>query len=317
MKRIILVLLVLVSFSSFAGSKYSGWGLESINLGRQIASQDEVTVAVIDTGIDSTHEYLSKNVIASYDFSKTGNRDNDGHGTHVAGIIKSIFPNVKLISLKYHNPGISKKKALEASLVALKKAVELNVDIINYSGGGPEASVEELRILKEAEKRGILVVCAAGNSSSDIDRKESAYYPAAYGLSNIIAVSAHDKNLKLPEFSNFGKKLVDIAAPGQDIKSSFPLNQSRIYSGTSMAAPFVTGIAAILKSDFKMLKAKDLKEIIKLSARKEYALRNFVSTGGILDATNALEVAWKRELIGAIRDSVFGRNFLVLGETLS
>jgi thermitase len=317
MKRIILIIGILASFSSFAESKYSGWGLESINLPSQMDSQNEVTVAVIDTGIDQSHEYLSNNIIASYDFSETGNVDTEGHGTHVAGIIKSVFPNVKLISLKYYNPNVSGMENLYKTLGALRKAIELKVDIINYSGGGPEISIEELSLLKEAEKKGILIVCATGNVSADIDQKESAYYPAAYGLSNIISVSAHDRNLKLPKFSNFGKKVVDIAAPGKDIKSSVPLNHSGIWSGTSMAAPFVTGVAALLKSNFKNLTAQDLKEILNSSARTEHALKNFVNSGRVLDATNALVFAWKKEIKETIKGFVSEGKNLVLGEVLS
>src|SRR5690606_27261379 len=95
--------------------------------------------------------------------------DQHGHGTHVAGIVKSIFPEVKILALKYYNPKATGQANLDATIKALKFAVDNNVDVINYSGGGPEASVEELRVLKEAEKKGILVIAAAGNERSNID----------------------------------------------------------------------------------------------------------------------------------------------------
>jgi len=285
---IILLALVLISFNSFASDSFSGWGVGSINLPSTITSKSEVRVAVLDTGVDGTHEFLSKNLIDSYDFSKTGNSDNHGHGTHVAGIVKSIFPSVKLISLKYYNPRFSGKESLDATLAGLRKAVELNVDIINYSGGGPESSVEELAILKDAEKKGILVVCAAGNEGSNIDDKRNAFYPAAYGLSNIIVVSGHDENMKLVDSSNYGKSLVDIAAPGKRIKSALPLNRSGFLTGTSQATAFVTGVAALLKSNDSNLSAKEIKRIIKASAKSEISLKNYSNSNGRLDASAAI-----------------------------
>src|SRR5690606_35904243 len=103
--------------------------------------------------------------------------DKHGHGTHVAGIVKSIFPDVKILAIKYYNPKASGQANLDATVKALQYAVDQNVDVINYSGGGPEASVEELRVLKAAEAKGILVIAAAGNERSNIDDKKNAYYP--------------------------------------------------------------------------------------------------------------------------------------------
>jgi thermitase len=291
MKNLILITAILFSFTSFAEGKFSNWGLDSINLPKTVVSKNEVTVAVLDTGIDGTHEFLSGNVVSSYDFSNTGSGDNHGHGTHVSGIIKSVFPQVKLISLKYYNPKFSGKESLDATLAGLRKAVELNVDIINYSGGGPEASSEELAILKEAEKKGILVVCAAGNESANIDNKSDAFYPAAYGLSNIIVVSNYNESINLGDSSSYGKKSVDIAAPGTRIKSSLPLNRSGFLTGTSQATPFVTGVAALLKSRDKSLTPARIKEIIRSSAKVELTLKSYVSSGGRLDASAALKMA--------------------------
>jgi subtilisin family serine protease len=291
---IVFLALILISFNSFASDSFSGWGVASINLPSKITSKSEVRVAVLDTGIDGTHEFLSNNLIESYDFSKTGNSDKHGHGTHVAGIVKSIFPSVKLISLKYYNPRFSGKESLDATLAGLRKAVELNVDIINYSGGGPEASSEELAILKDAEKKGILVVCAAGNEGSNIDDKKHAFYPAAYGLSNIITVSGHDEDNKLVDSSNYGKNAVDIAAPGKRIKSSLPLNRSGFLTGTSQATAFVTGVAALLKSNDKNLSASEIKRIIRSSAKKEKSLKNYANSNGRLDASAAINFSGEK-----------------------
>ena len=139
------------------------------------------------------------------------------------------------------------RKNLNSTIEALDYAVRKNVDIINYSGGGPESSERELRILKDAMRRGILIVAAAGNEKSNIDYKENAYYPASYGLPNIITVTAHDKNAKLIPSANYGKQTVDISAPGNRIKSIFPDNQIGFLSGTSQATAFVFRSGGIAK----------------------------------------------------------------------
>ena len=219
-------------------STYASWGISPANKKSSINLQEawqilnpskrKIVVAVIDTGIDPNHSFLSgslylkdrKITSSEYgiDFSKDSKNkytpfDYHGHGTHVAGIIRSVDPSVHLLILKYYNPEATGKDNLNSTIEALKYAVDNNVDIINYSGGGPEPALEELRILKEAEKKGILIVAAAGNEESNIDQKKSAYYPASYGLSNIITVSAYDMQLSMLSVSNYGKYSVDIFAP--------------------------------------------------------------------------------------------------------
>lgn len=185
-------------------SRFVSWGIDpdkhlaSINVKGSwgnFKKNKDVVVAVIDTGIQGDHPFLKDNIhvtsgsrgTANYGIDFSGEKvtntpfDQHGHGTHVAGIVKSIFPEVKLLALKYYNPKATGQANLDATIKALKYAVDNNVDVINYSGGGPEASVEELRILKEAEKKGILVIAAAGNERSNIDDKRHAYYPASYG----------------------------------------------------------------------------------------------------------------------------------------
>jgi thermitase len=264
-------------------------------------------VAVVDTGIDYYHPFLTKNIVAmgalhpspnnyGVDFSYRAHSlktpwDRHGHGTHVAGIIKSVHPQVRLLALKYYNAEASGVENLRSTIKALRYAVETGVDIINYSGGGPEPSAEELEILKQAEKKGILVVAAAGNEHSDIDQQQNAYYPASYGLSNIITVGAHDELGESLPSSNWGKNSVDISAPGKDIISSVPLSSSGSMTGTSQATAFVTGIASLIKASYPSLSASSIRKIIILSAKKiaNYKLKN--QAGGILDTKKAIQVA--------------------------
>ncbi len=295
-------------------SNYVSWGINpenpaSINLYPawiKFKKKKEIVVAVVDTGIDPLHPFLEKNIFVNngkvdannfgVDFSKDRKLkntpiDQHGHGTHVSGIIKSIFPEVRILALKYYNPNASGLDNLNSTVEALKFAVDSNVDVINYSGGGPEAASEELRVLKEAERKGILVVAAAGNEESNIDDKKKAYFPASYGLKNIITVTAHDEDLKILSSSNYGKSSVDIFAPGYRIKSSLQNGRVGYLTGTSQATAFVTGVAALIKSQFPTLSTEKIKEIIKLSAKKEPTMEGKCTTGGRLDAASALQLA--------------------------
>ena len=297
-------------------SSYVSWGINpenpsSINLlaaWKKFKKKKEIIVAVVDTGIDPIHPFLEKNIFVEsgnidtknfgVDFSKDKKDkhsplDQHGHGTHVAGIIKSIYPDVKILALKYYNPTASGIDNLNSTVEALRYAVENNVDVINYSGGGPEAAVEELRILKEAERKGILVVAAAGNEESNIDDKKKAYYPASYGLQNIITVTAHDEDLKILSTSNYGRSGVDIFAPGYRIKSSLQNGRAGFLTGTSQATAFVTGVVALIKSQYPNLTTEKIKEIIKSSAKKESSMEGKCVSGGRLDAASALSLAAK------------------------
>lgn len=295
-------------------SRFVSWGIDpdkhlaSINLKEswsRFKKNKEIIVAVVDTGIQGDHAFLQKNIYVpgkkasstqfGVDFSgekvTLAPTDAHGHGTHVAGIVKSIFPDVKILALKYYNPKASGQANLDATVKALQYAVDHNVDVINYSGGGPEASVEELRVLKQAEKKGILVIAAAGNERSNIDEKRNAYYPASYGLSNIITVGAHDDELNIISSSNYGKNTVDIAAPGHRIRSAIPGNGAGYMTGTSQATAFVTGVAALIKSKYPKMKFDQIKNIILSSSLKVKNFEGKILGSGKLDAGRAIELA--------------------------
>jgi subtilisin family serine protease len=295
-------------------SRFASWGIDpdkhlaSINLKdswKRFKKNRDIVVAVIDTGIQGDHSFLAQNIHvvggkksdANYGVDFSGDKvtntpaDQHGHGTHVAGIVKSIFPEVKILALKYYNPKASGQANLDATIKALKYAVDQNVDVINYSGGGPEASVEELRVLKEAERKGILVIAAAGNERSNIDDKKHAYYPASYGLSNIITVGAHDDSLNIIPSSNYGKNSVDIAAPGHRIRSAIPGNGAGYMTGTSQATAFVSGVAALIKSKYPHMKYDQVKNIILSSSLKVKSFEGKILGAGKLDAGRAIELA--------------------------
>jgi subtilisin family serine protease len=296
--------------------EYTSWGVDNskstsnINLSRALAhfgQKKQVIVAVVDTGIDWQHPFLAHNIFVpvgrpsatnfGVDFSKNLRanfmpEDSHGHGTHVAGIIRSIYANVRILSLKYYNPSATGTENLNSTIKALEYAVDNNVDIINYSGGGPEPSAEEQRILKKAETKGILVVAAAGNERSNIDDKaKHGYFPASYGLSNIITVTAHDEFNEIVATSNWGASSVDIAAPGYRIRSSIPRARSAQMTGTSQATAFVTGVAALIKAEYPGMSPQTIRQIIKQSATKIPALKGKCSSDGRLDAAKAMDTA--------------------------
>ncbi len=275
----------------------------------------DVVVGVVDTGINPEHEFLKENLVDKngkkaskksfgFDFSILDKKkrtmvneyptDTHGHGTHVSAIVKSVFPSVKLLALKYYNPKATGQENLNATLKALRAAIDSNVDIINYSGGGPEECAEEKALLEEANKKGILIVAAAGNESSNIDgAKSNAYYPASYNMPNIISVAAYNyngKNLELIQSSNYGHLSVDIAAPGYRILSAS--NQDKdVMTGTSQATAFVTGVAAMIKSMYPALKAEEIKNILVASAPEVENFKKKMVSSGKLDAAAALKKA--------------------------
>lgn len=197
--------------------------------------------------------------------------DNHGHGTHIACIIgakagngkgiSGIAPEVSLMILKYYDPKVAGTDNLKNTVASIKYAVKMGANIINYSGGGTEFSQEEHDAIVEAEKKGILFVAAAGNERSDSDKFH--YYPADYGLTNIISVTAIDPTTEVLSSSNFGTQTVDIAAPGQNILSCLPGSSYGNMTGTSQATAFVTGAAVLVMARRgENFKAADIKKYI-------------------------------------------------------
>ncbi|MEN9724065.1 MAG: hypothetical protein RJB38_2051 [Pseudomonadota bacterium] len=269
-----------------------------------------VIVAVIDTGIDSKHPALTANLWrdpaisekAVYGWNFVTNEpnptDDHGHGTHVAGIIgavtqpeigvSGVAQKVSIMAIKYYsekNPGAVN---LKNTVRAIDYAVEHGAKIINYSGGGPEFSEEEYLAIRRAEAKGVLFVSAAGNERKNTDLVENYYFPSAYGLSNIISVAATDVSNKLIASSNWGKKKVEIAAPGEGIFSTLPGGRYGTMTGTSQATAFVSGVAALLLSKNPSLTPQQLKSIILSSADRIPELAEKIATSGRLNAFAAL-----------------------------
>ncbi len=301
-----------------AVSSFKNWGLSNL-LQSHIHALDawkistgsrDVVVSVIDTGIDATHPDLAKNLwkdktrpqagIYGWNFisNKPNPGDELGHGTHVSGIIGAVSDpqkgisgvahQVSIMPLKYYSDYNRGSANLEYTIKAINYAIDHGAKIINYSGGGPKFVEEEYLALKRAEAQGVLFVAAAGNDGNDTDQNKNFYYPSAYGLKNIISVAATNEKNQLLGTSNWGKKKVDLAAPGENIFSTLPGGRSGTMTGTSQATAFVTGVAALLLSQNAQLTPEQLKQILVESVDRLPQLKNKVASGGRLNAYAAL-----------------------------
>ena len=235
-----------INHPSFKGSLWVNPGESGVDA----FGRDKATNQIDDDGngfVDDVHgwNFVSNNNDIS---------DHHGHGTHVAGIIGAkantiegmtgVHPQVKLMILKYFDTSAKSGDPLEWTIQAIRYATQMNVHIVNYSGGGNSSHPDELLAIADAERKGILFVAAAGNEKSNSDYTK--YFPASYGLSNILSVAAYGQNRQISSFSNYGVKSVDIAAPGEKIYSTLPGGRYGYMSGTSQATAFVSGTAALL-----------------------------------------------------------------------
>lgn len=217
-----------------------------------------VTIAIIDTGCDTKHIALKDRIIGGKNFTNDDNsnpniyEDYQGHGTHVAGTIAANFsksgvtgvaPNASLLILKALDKNGGGR--LEWVIDAIDYAIYQKVDIISMSLG---SSVNEQRLhdaVARAAKSNVSIVCAAGNrGDNNINRSSREYdYPGAYD--EVIEVGAIDSNKNAANFSD-SNEFIDLVAPGVGILSTYKNGGYATLSGTSMAAPHVTGALALL-----------------------------------------------------------------------
>ncbi len=256
--------------------------------------RDKATNGIDDDGdgfIDDVHGW-------NFVSNSSDLTDNHGHGTHIAGIIGAeagnkkgiagISPQVSLMILKYYDPKVPNTDNLRNTVNAIKYATKMKANIINYSGGGTEFSQEEHDAIEEARKQGILFVAAAGNERSNSDKHK--YYPADYGLSNIISVTAIDPSTEVLSSSNYGTETVDIAAPGQNILSALPGSTYGYMTGTSQATAFVTGGAVLVMAHKDQISAEDVKKYILATGDSQTSLLAKCRTSKQLNLYKALTV---------------------------
>ena len=205
------------------------------------------------------------------------------HGTHVAGIAAQGSDEIAILPIRY--PKSDKEWFYEAiQYVHARGSRIVNVSI----GSDDKEDWEEFGKAVE-DHPDMLFVVAAGNEERDIDIEPS--YPPSFDHSNILVVAAIDENGELADFSNYGKSSVDIAAPGEDILSLEPEGSTGEKSGTSMAAPHVTRVAAKIKAINPQLTPRQIIAIIRDSVEKTPELQMKLKYGGVVDEDRALELA--------------------------
>lgn len=234
-----------------------GWNLTKGN--------NDVIVAVVDTGVDLKHPDLQGRLLPGYNAVAPDKKpmDDVGHGTHVAGIISANVNNHEGIAGMMWGGKILPVKALDSSgsgtsysvAEGIIWAADHGAKVINLSLGNYADANFLHEAVKYAYDRDIVIVAATGN-----DNTERPGYPAAYP--EVLSVSATDTNLGRASFSNYGD-YIDVMAPGESIASTYPDNQYAALSGTSMASPHVAALAALIRSINPTLKNTEVMDIIR------------------------------------------------------
>jgi len=283
-----------------------------------------VIVAVIDTGIRYTHQDLASQMWRNPGETPDNGIDDDGdgyvdnvyginaitgsgdpfddhdHGTHVAGTIGAsagdsgphvgVCWNVRLMACRFMapHPGGGAGGLTSDAIECIDFAVSKGAKILNNSWGGGGYSQGLYDAIAAARSAGVLFVTAAGNSAFDTDLYTN--YPSCYDLENVISVAALDRSDNLALFSNYGRHSVDLGAPGVDIFSSTAGSDSeyQYFNGTSMAAPHVSGVAALILARFPGITMAELRQRLIATAVPVPALAGGCVSGGRVNAYNAL-----------------------------
>ena len=286
----------------------------------QLARGAGITVAVVDSGVRLDHTDLGVNVWTNFDEIPGNGADDDhngyvddvhgvdltsrqsgqdlsdgnGHGTHVAGIIGAaanargvvgVAPQARLMIVKVLDDSGAGTTGGVAE--GIRYAAANGARVINCSLGGDQGDPRLDAAVQAAGAANALVVASAGNDGRDIDTRPS--YPAAIAAPNLLAVASTDPETGrgISEFSNFGRLAVQVAAPGADILSASHDGQWELRSGTSMAAPMVTGVAALAASVNPRISAVDLRALLMQNATRS----RLPVAAGYVDALNSVLAA--------------------------
>lgn len=298
-------------------------GLQALLAG---VGDPSVTVAVIDDGVDFDHPDLAERAwtnpgeagakatngidddgngyvddVHGWDFcnddATVHDPNEDGHGTHVAGTLAAsldrsgvvgVAPGVRIMALKFIDDGWFCGRD-DMAVAAIDYAASFGVRLINASWGGAQPSAVLDAAIADS---GALVVAAAGNGGANLDATGGPrFYPASSTLPNILAVGAIDQAGKLAAFSNYGATTVDLLAPGTNILSTWPEGGYAWSAGTSMAAPHVTGVAALVGSHVPSLLSDPvaLRSRLLVTGRTIPAAAGTTSSGRMVNALRAID----------------------------
>ncbi len=289
---------------------YDAWDIQT--------GSRNVVVAVIDTGVLWNHPDLAENIwtnqaeanglpnvdddkngfvddIHGYDFAndKGDPNDDQGHGTHVSGTIGAkgndgkgivgVAWDVQIMGVKFLDAGGS--GTLENAIKSIDYATKMGAQIMSNSWGGGGFSETLKESIERSNAAGALFVAAAGNESNNNDSNPS--YPASYQIPNVLSVAAINNQGGMASFSNYGRSKVHVGAPGVNILSTTTAGYEA-WSGTSMATPHVSGIAALVLSNEPNITSLELKNRIISTAKPISGLRGKVQSGGLANAFTAL-----------------------------
>lgn len=287
------------------------------------SSANTPVVAVIDTGLDLQHDvflqtgaiWQNPNEIANngidddkngyvddmvgWNFVAASNnpQDDDGHGTHVSGIVLGATQNISAAVLQPAKIRIMTLKFLDAkgsgttadAIKAIYYAVNNGAKVLNNSWGGGGFSNSLLEALAYAYDKRVVIAAAAGNAANNNDAQPT--YPANYSVPSLISVAATSDLDGLASFSNFGAQTVHMGSPGVSIWSTYPGNMFGRSSGTSMATPFVAGIAALIAREVPEITGFQVKQILFGAAVPINSLSTKTVTRARLNAFNAVQAA--------------------------
>jgi subtilisin family serine protease len=298
------------------------WGIRRIDTEHawDVSTGDpNFKIGIVDSGLNYTHPDVAANVwtnpgeIAGNGIDDDGNGKIDDvrgwnfylnnndisdrgiyHGTHVAGIIGAVGNNstavvgvnwnCKIVMAACGNP----QGTLSDTIGAFGYILTNGVKVSNHSYGGYDYSQTAYNMFYRAQQLGHIAVCSAGNDDNDND--SNSHYPDGYALDNIISVGAHDDINLIASFSNYGASSVDLLAPGVDILSLGPGSGTHRLDGTSMAAPHVTGVIALIWSKFPSLTWQQMRARILTGVETYSQYSDWCATGGRVDATRSMAV---------------------------
>ena len=280
-----------------------------------VGSRSGPVVAVLDTGVDYNHPDLKDNMWVNPGEIPGNGQDDDGngivddvhgyasgydsgdpmtkdhHGTHVSGTIAAVGNNGEgVVGLNWQARllAVNIFGGFGADAVSITKglnyAAQMGARIASNSWGGGVFNPVIYEAFKNSPQ---LHICAAGNNAKNIDQQP--HYPASFDLPNVVSVAATDDKDQLPRFSSYGPKGVDLAAPGQAIFSTVPEGGYEHLSGTSMATPHVSGVAALIATLYPEADNQEIRARLLGGIDKVPALQGKVASGGRLNALKCLE----------------------------
>lgn len=269
----------------------------------------DIVVAIIDTGIDWTHQDLKGNLfvneaeqngeagvdddgngyvddIYGYDFANNDGdpKDGHGHGTHCSGVIgathkrsgvRGVMGKVKIFGVKFLTDRGS--GTTENAIKSIDYAIKRGANVLSNSWGGGGFSQALKDAIVAANEAGIVFVAAAGNSNANNDTKDT--YPANYAVDNVISVGAMAGTGKRSSFSNYGKTKVHVFAPGSNILSTVTNNGYKKMSGTSMACPHVAGGIGLLLASSPNLTPLEVRERLEATAVRNGLVDKYTTSG--------------------------------------